>query len=82
MAPTRRVLPPGSTLIYTDPTAQFASYMQLAVMAGAAFAAPYVMVQVVVQPFTNTSCSPSGLPFSTPVANAEEIGRASCRERV
>ena len=32
LEPTRRLLPPGSTLIYTDPSAVFSLEMQLAVI--------------------------------------------------
>lgn len=46
LEPTRRVLPPGSTLIYTDPSAVFALEMQLTVIAGLILASPYVMFQV------------------------------------
>jgi sec-independent protein translocase protein TatC len=46
MEPTRRVLPPGSTLIYTDPSAVFTLEMQLAMIAGLVLASPYVMFQV------------------------------------
>jgi sec-independent protein translocase protein TatC len=46
MEPTRRVLPAGSSLIYTDPSAVFALEMQLTVIAGAILASPYVMFQV------------------------------------
>ena len=46
MAPTRRVLPADSTLIYTQPGAVFALDMQLVVVAGTILAAPYVMFQV------------------------------------
>src|SRR2546428_6716319 len=46
MEPTRRVLPAGSTLIYTDPSAVFALEMQLTVIVGTVLASPYVMVQL------------------------------------
>src|SRR5262245_15052223 len=46
LEPTRRVLPPGSMLIYTDPSAVFALEMQLTVIAGLVLASPYVMYQV------------------------------------
>jgi sec-independent protein translocase protein TatC len=46
MEPTRRALPAGSTLIYTDPSAVFALEMQLALIAGTILASPYVMFQV------------------------------------
>src|SRR5262245_25656240 len=46
LEPTRRVLPPGSTLIYTDPSAVFSLEMELTVIAGLIVASPYVMYQV------------------------------------
>jgi sec-independent protein translocase protein TatC len=46
LEPTRRVLPAGSTLIYTDPSAVFALEMQLTAIAGLVLASPYVMFQV------------------------------------
>src|SRR2546422_5096644 len=46
MEPTRRVLPAGSTLIYTDPSAVFALEMQLTVIVGTVLASPYVMFQL------------------------------------
>jgi sec-independent protein translocase protein TatC len=46
LEPTRRVLPPGSTLIYTDPSAVFALQLQLTVIAGLLLASPYVMYQL------------------------------------
>jgi len=46
LEPTRRVLPAGTTLIYTDPSAVFVLEMQVAVIAGLVLASPYVMFQV------------------------------------
>jgi sec-independent protein translocase protein TatC len=46
LAPLRRMMPPGSTLIYTSPAEAFSLYMQVALIAGALFAAPYVLFQV------------------------------------
>jgi sec-independent protein translocase protein TatC len=46
LEPTRRVLPPGSTLIYTDPSAVFALQLQLTVITGLLLASPYVMYQL------------------------------------
>jgi len=46
MEPTRRVLPAGSTLIYTEPSAVFALEMQLTLIVGAIAASPYVMFHV------------------------------------
>src|SRR5262245_9482952 len=44
--PIRSVLPPGSTLIYTQPGEALSVYVQIALIAGVVFAAPYVMYQV------------------------------------
>lgn len=46
LAPLRSVLPPGSTLIYTSPAEAFSLYMQVALIAGALIAAPYVFYQL------------------------------------
>jgi sec-independent protein translocase protein TatC len=44
--PIRSVLPPGSRLIYTQPGEAFSVYVQIALIAGIVFAAPFVMYQV------------------------------------
>src|SRR5262245_48146600 len=44
--PIRGVLPPGSKLIYTQPGEAFSVYVQIALIAGIVFAAPFVMYQV------------------------------------
>ncbi len=44
--PIRSVLPPGSKLIYTQPAEAFGVYVQIALIAGVVFAAPFVMYQV------------------------------------
>lgn len=46
LAPTRRLLPPGSRMIYTEPGEAFSLYVQVALIAGTVLAAPYVMYQV------------------------------------
>jgi sec-independent protein translocase protein TatC len=46
LAPTRRVLPPGVKLIYTQPGEAFSLYVTVALIAGAVVAAPYIMYQV------------------------------------
>lgn len=46
LAPTQRVLPPGSELISSRPTESFAIYFDIALMAGLVFAAPAIMYQV------------------------------------
>jgi sec-independent protein translocase protein TatC len=44
--PIRSVLPPGSKLIYTQPGEAFSVYVQIALIAGIVFAAPFVMYQI------------------------------------
>ena len=46
LAPTRKVLPPGVKLIYTQPGEAFGLYITVALIAGAVAAAPYIMFQV------------------------------------
>ena len=46
MAPTRRVLPPGTHLIYTQPGEAFSLHVQIALLAGIIVAAPFIMYQV------------------------------------
>ena len=44
--PTRRVLPDGSKLVYTQPGEAFSLHIQIALIAGVVLAAPYIMLQV------------------------------------
>ena len=46
MAPTMRVLPPGSRLMYTEPGEAFSLYIQLSMIVGAILASPFIMYQV------------------------------------
>ena len=46
LAPTRRALPPGVKLIYTQPGEAFSLYVTVALIAGAVSAAPFIMYQV------------------------------------
>ncbi len=46
MAPTMRVLPPGSKLIYTEPGEAFSLYIQLSMIVGGIMASPFIMHQV------------------------------------
>jgi sec-independent protein translocase protein TatC len=46
LAPTRRMLPPGTRMIYTSPGEAFGLYIDIALIAGVLLAAPYVMFQV------------------------------------
>ncbi len=44
--PTRRMLPPGTKLIYTNPPEMFSVYISVALIAGVLLAAPVIMFQV------------------------------------
>ncbi len=44
--PTRRMLPPGATLVYTQPGEAFGLYINVALLVGAVLASPYVFYQV------------------------------------
>jgi sec-independent protein translocase protein TatC len=46
MAPAKAALPPGATLIYTQPGEAFSLYITVSLIAGAVIAAPYIMYQV------------------------------------
>lgn len=46
LEPTRRMLPPGSTLIYTSPSEAFSLYVTIALIVGVLLASPFIMFQV------------------------------------
>jgi len=46
LAPTRKALPPGVKLIYTQPGEAFSLYVTVALIAGVIAAAPFIMYQV------------------------------------
>ena len=46
LSPTRRILPPGSRMIYTRPGEAFSFDVQIALIAGVVFAAPVIAYQV------------------------------------
>jgi sec-independent protein translocase protein TatC len=46
LAPTRKALPEGVKLIYTQPGEAFSLYVQIALIMGVVLAAPYIMYQV------------------------------------
>jgi sec-independent protein translocase protein TatC len=46
LAPTRKALPPGVKLIYTQPGEAFSLYITIALIAGVIVAAPFIMYQV------------------------------------
>jgi sec-independent protein translocase protein TatC len=45
-APAIKTLPPGSKLIYTQPTEAFSLYINISLVSGIVFAAPFIMYQV------------------------------------
>ena len=45
LAPTRRMLPDGSRLIFTDPVEAFSLYIDIALLAGIVMASPFVLYQ-------------------------------------
>ena len=44
--PTRKVLPPHTSLIFTEPGEAFSLHLKIALIAGVLAAAPYIMYQV------------------------------------
>ena len=46
LSPLRKMMPPGGQLIYTSPAEAFSLYMQVALIAGALMAAPFVLFQL------------------------------------
>ena len=46
LAPTRKVLPEGVKMVYTQPGEAFSMYVTVALIAGAVVAAPFIMYQV------------------------------------
>jgi sec-independent protein translocase protein TatC len=46
LAPTRRALPPGVKMIYTQPGEAFGLYIQVSLIMGVVLAAPWIMYQV------------------------------------
>lgn len=46
LGPTIATLPPGSKLIYTQPTEAFALYINISLIAGIVLSAPFIMLQV------------------------------------
>jgi sec-independent protein translocase protein TatC len=65
LEPTRRVLPEGSHLIYTQPGEAFSLHIQIALIAGAIIAAPYIMFQVwrFIAPGLYTNEKKMAIPF-------------------
>jgi Tat protein translocase TatC len=65
LAPTRRMLPPGTRMIYTSPGEAFGLYVNIALIVGALLAAPFIMFQVwrFIAPGLYTNEKKSAIPF-------------------
>jgi sec-independent protein translocase protein TatC len=65
LGPTRRALPAGSRLIYTQPGEAFGLYIQISLIVGVAFTMPYIMYQVwrLVLPLVPPAARRFTLPF-------------------
>jgi sec-independent protein translocase protein TatC len=65
LGPTRRALPAGAKLIYTQPGEAFGLYIQIALIAGVVFAMPFVMYQLwrLIAPLVPPSARRFAVPF-------------------
>lgn len=65
LEPTRRALPPGSKLIYTQPGEAFSLYIQIALIVGLVIAMPVIMYQLwrLVAPLVPASARRFTVPF-------------------
>src|SRR6266516_2025777 len=65
LGPTRRALPVGAKLIYTQPGEAFGLYIQIALIAGVVFAMPLIMYQLwrLIAPLVPPSARRFAIPF-------------------
>jgi len=65
LGPTRRALPTGTTLIYTEPGEAFGLYVQVALIAGVVFAMPFIMYQLwrLIVPLVPSTARRFAVPF-------------------
>ena len=65
LGPTRRSLPAGAKLIYTQPGEAFGLYIQIALIAGVVFAMPFIMYQLwrLIAPLVPASARRFAIPF-------------------
>jgi sec-independent protein translocase protein TatC len=65
LGPTRRALPAGTHLIYTEPGEAFGLYIQVAMIVGVVVALPYIMFQFwrLIGPFVPSSARRFTIPF-------------------
>jgi sec-independent protein translocase protein TatC len=66
LGPTRRTLPPGAKLIYTQPGEAFGLYIQIALIVGVVLAMPYIMFQCwkLVAPILPAGAKRFAIPFA------------------
>ena len=66
LAPTRRTLPAGARLIYTQPGEAFGLYIQIALIVGIVVAMPYIMFQCwkIVAPIVPPAARRFAIPFA------------------
>jgi sec-independent protein translocase protein TatC len=66
LAPTRRALPAGTKLIYTQPGEAFGLYIQIALIVGIVVAMPYIMYQgwKIVAPIVPPAARRFAIPFA------------------
>ena len=65
LQPTRRALPSGTTLIYTQPGEAFGLYIQIALIVGLVLAMPFIMYQLwrLISPLVPASARRFTIPF-------------------
>jgi sec-independent protein translocase protein TatC len=65
LGPTRRALPTGTTLVYTQPGEAFNLYIQVSLIAGVVLAMPYIMYQLwrLIAPLVPGSARRFTIPF-------------------
>src|SRR5258708_40111808 len=65
LGPTRRALPAGTKLIYTQPGEAFGLYVQIALIAGIVFAMPFIIYQLWrrINPFVPPKARRFAIPF-------------------
>jgi sec-independent protein translocase protein TatC len=65
LQPSRRALPAGTRLIYTEPGEAFGLYVQVALIAGLVFAMPFIMYQLwrLIAPLVPPSARRFAVPF-------------------
>ena len=65
LAPSRRALPAGTKLIYTEPGEAFGLYVQVALISGVVFAMPFIMYQLwqLIAPLVPPTARRFAIPF-------------------